>query len=270
MSSSIPRLLSGYQTAQNKPLGENSSAGISGHTGSIPTMGQSKQARPSALARAEHGGPPIKLDPKQKALLGDALREGSDLADELETKVVEYGRYLLAKVFADDTTAALDRKTKNPVWLELVRRAGGPTLRLSRRMLYVALGMAAWDKRIHDAGFRSLDAGRKELLLPLGDERKLKLAANHVAKLDLTQTDTRQYVTQLMAEEGKSRQVRFSGKQLAGKARKLRQSWEGAGTLKRVKALGATMKEEERTETIGEMEKLKDVVGEILKALKGR
>jgi len=236
-------------------------------------MGKTKTgsaARPSALARAEHGEPPVTLDTKQKALLSEVLREGTDLVDEVESKVAQYGRLLLAKIFADDTAAALDARTKNPVWLELVRRAGGPTLRLSRRMLYVALEVAAWDKRIHDAAFRTRDAGRKELLLPLGDERRLKAAANHVAKLDLTQTDTRQYVTQLMAEEGKSRQVRVTGKQLATKARKLRQAWEGAGTLRRVKALGSTMKEEERVETIGEMEKLKDVVAEIVKALKGK
>ena len=73
------------------------------------------------------------LDSKQKAVLADAIREGTDLADELETKVAEYGRYLLAKIFGDDTGEALDRRTKNPVWLELVRRAGGPTLRVSRR-----------------------------------------------------------------------------------------------------------------------------------------
>ena len=141
---------------------------------------------------------------------------------------------------------------------------------MSRRMLYVALEVAAWDKRIHDAAFRTLDAGRKELLLPLGDERRLKAAANHVAKLDLTQTDTRQYVTQLMAEEGKSRQVRVTGKLLVSKARKVRQSWEGAATMRRVKALGGEMEPGEKAETIGEMEKLRDVVGEILKALRGK
>ncbi len=226
--------------------------------------------RSTALARAEHGAPPVSLSAAEKTVLGDALREGSGLADELETKVTEYGRYLLAKIFDDDTTEALDRRTKNPVWLELVRRAGGPTLRLSRHMLYVALGMAAWDKRIHDSAFRSLDAGRKELLLPLGDARKLKDAAIHVSKLDLTQTDTRQYVTQLMSEDGKSRQVRWSGKQLATKARKMREALEGASTLRRVKLLRGQMDTEERNGIIGEMEKLREAAAEIVKTLKGR
>ncbi|CAN5225548.1 hypothetical protein BH09MYX1_BH09MYX1_61300 [soil metagenome] len=223
--------------------------------------------RPSALVRAEHGGTPIALDATQKLLLGDALRAGAGLADELEDKVVAYGRFLLSKVFADDTTAALDRKTKNPVWLELVRRAGGPTLRLNRRLVYVALTTAAWDRRIHDAAFRSLDVARKELLLPLGDELRLKAAANHVAKLDLTQTDTRQYVTQLLAEEGKVRQVRITGKGIVSRAMKLRKSFEGA-TLKRIKTL--ELEPAERKAALLELARLKEVLAEVVKALNGR
>lgn len=226
-----------------------------------------KLARASALVRAEHGASPVALDASQKATLSDALREGAGLADELEDRVVAYGRYLLSKVFADDTSAALDRKTKNPVWTELVRRAGGPTLRLSRHFVYTALAMAAWDKRIHDSAFRTLDSARKELLLPLGEAKKLKEAANHVAKLDLTQTDTRQYVTGLMADEGKVRQVRVTAKGLTARAITMRKSLEGAATLKRIRAL--EMEPAERRAVVAEMVKLKDAVAEMLKALKG-
>lgn len=137
-------------------------------------------------------------------------------------------------------------------------------------MLYVALGMAAWDRRIQDSAFRTLDVGRKELLLPLDDESKLKQAANHVAKLELTQTDTRQYVTQLMAEAGKPRQARFSGPQLARKAKKIREDLGGASTLKRVKALRAEMDVKERDGLVAEMEKLRDVVADLVRALKGK
>ena len=78
-----------------------------------------------------------------------------------------YGRWILEAVFRDDASAALDEKTKNPVWVGLVRRAGGPTLRVSRRVLYVAVAIAANDRRITDQAWRGLDGGRKELLLPL-------------------------------------------------------------------------------------------------------
>lgn len=226
--------------------------------------------RSSALVRAEHGGAPVVLDAAQKSLLADAVREGEALADELEDKVVAYGRYVLAKVFEDDTHEALDRRTKNPVWLELVRRAGGPSLRLSRHMLYVAVATAAWDKRVHDAAFRGLDLGRKELLLPLDDPQKLKAAANHVSKLSLTQTDTKQYVTSLLAEEGKKRQVRYSSQQLRGKARKLRQVFEDGATLRRVKTLRGEMDDAERARFVDEMDRLRAAVGEVLKVLRAK
>ena len=64
----------------------------------------------------------------------------------------------------------------------MIARAGGPTLRLSTRMLSVALHVAAWDKRINDEAWRGLDLGRKELLLPLGDDARLREAAQHVAE----------------------------------------------------------------------------------------
>lgn len=224
--------------------------------------------RPSALVRAQHGGAPVKLDPSQRGILSDALREGVGLADELEDKVVEYGRFLLAKVFHDDTTEALDRKTKNPVWEELVRRAGGPTLPLSSRLLYVALRTAAWDRRIHDETFRKLDVGRKELLLPLDEESQLKAAANHVSKLSMTQDDTRQYVAQLRAEAGKPKQPRFTAKTLAAKATKLSEDLGGAANLKRVKKLRSAMRGEERERVVKAMENLREVVAEIVRALK--
>ena len=72
------------------------------------------------------------------------VRLGEDLADDVESKVAAYGRGLLEEVFASDANAALDDRTKNPGWTELVRRAGGPTLRIGKRTLYVALRIAAY------------------------------------------------------------------------------------------------------------------------------
>src|SRR5438045_1818646 len=95
--------------------------------------------RPSAIVRAEHGVAPVHLTSPEKKVFSEALRRGADLADEVEAKVVAFGRWLLEAVFANDASAALDDKTQNPVWLELVRRSGGPTLRVNRRLLYVAL-----------------------------------------------------------------------------------------------------------------------------------
>lgn len=49
-------------------------------------------------------------------MFGEALRIGAGRADEVEAKVAAFGRWLLQSVFANDSAAALDDKTKNPVW----------------------------------------------------------------------------------------------------------------------------------------------------------
>ena len=125
-------------------------------------------------------------------------------------------------MFADDASAALDDKSKNPVWLELVRRAGGPTLGIGRRMLYVALQVAAHDKRITDQAWRGLDAGRKELLLPLATDDRLREGAQHVSKFNLSQANTRHYVAEVLKSSGKPRQVRLTAQRLSSKVEKLR------------------------------------------------
>ncbi|CAN5245147.1 hypothetical protein BH09MYX1_BH09MYX1_62750 [soil metagenome] len=204
--------------------------------------------RSSALDRAEHGGKPVSLSADEKLVLADAVRAGTDLAATIESEVMAYGRLVLSKVFRDDTTAALDQKNKNPVWLELVRRAGGPTLRLGRRALYVCVKLAAWDKRIQDETFDRLDIGRKELLLPLADAKRMRDAANHVVKVKLTQTDTKQYVTSLMEENGKSRQVRLTKAGLASRVGKLSESLSGASVMRQVRQMHADLAVEERNE----------------------
>ena len=229
-----------------------------------------KAPRASALDRAAHGRPPLALTSPQRAVLADAIREGTDVAETLEDRVRAYGRYLLAKVFGDDTREALDLRTKNPVWTELVRHAGGPTLKLSRKVLDVALRMAAYDRRITDETFRTLDSGRKERLLPLGDPQRMRQAAAHVTKFRLTQTDTEQYVTSLLTEDGKSRQVRFTAPQLVSKVKTLRSNLEKASTLRRVRELKGQISPKEREEMAAEMERLGEAVRGVAKVLRGK
>ena len=123
----------------------------------------------TALARAE---PPeeVHLDADGRQLLAEALRRAEETRDVMEDALVRFGRWLLVNVFDDDAAAALDDRRLNPVWSDLLARAGGPTLRLSPRLLYVALHIAARDKRITDGAWRALEPGRKQMLLPLGDE----------------------------------------------------------------------------------------------------
>jgi hypothetical protein len=232
-------------------------------------MATSKK-RASALVRAEHGGAPVRLNAAERGVFDEALRLGADLADEMEAKVSSYGRWLLGNVFGNDAADALDTKTKNPVWLELIRRAGGPTLRVSRRMLYVALQVAARDKRITDQSWRGLDAGRKELLLPLETDKKLREAAQHVSKFNLTQAKTREYVAELIAEEGGSREVRLTAPVLVRRMKKLRESIAGHSVLRKVRSLRATATDAERGQIAQEIDELREALNAISKELRSR
>jgi hypothetical protein len=226
--------------------------------------------RPSALVRAEHGGAPARLTAAEKKVFTEALRLGADLADEVEAKVSAYGRWLLEAVFESDAAAALDDKTKNPIWQELVRRAGGPTLRIGRRMLFIAVRLAAYDKRITDQTWRGLDAGRKELLLPLREDRRLRDAAQHVTKFNLTQTKTTAYVSELLAETGAAPDIRLTASLLVGRMKKIHESLAGAAVLRKVRALHADLDAAQRKALAGEVEKVRDVLTAIAREVRGR
>jgi hypothetical protein len=236
----------------------------------MPKRSAKAAARPSALVRAEHGGAPIRLNAAEKKMFGEALRLGADLADEVEAKVSAYGRWLLEAVFHNDAGAALDDRTKNPVWQELVRRAGGPTLRIGRKMLYISVRLAAYDKRISDQTWRGLDAGRKELLLPLREDRRLRDAAQHVTRFNLTQTKTSAYVSELLAETGEAPNIRLTAPLLLGRMKKIRESLGGAAVLKKVRALQVDLAASERQQLASEIDKVRDVLAGIAREVRAR
>ena len=142
------------------------------------------------------------------ALLQEALRQAESTRNTVEDALVSFGRWLLVHVFESDTKRALAARKENVLWDELRRRAGGPSLRLSRRFLSVALHIAAHDQRIQDDAWRLLEPGRKELLLPLGEEGALREAAQHVVKMKLSQRATKTYVKSL--RDGAAPRVRLT------------------------------------------------------------
>ncbi len=148
--------------------------------------------------------------------------------------------------------------------------AGGPTLQLSKRMLYVAVQLAAYDKRITDQTWRGLDPGRKELLLPLGAERRLRDAAQHVAKFNLSQTKTRAYVSTLLAKDGERPAARLTAPLLMGRMKKMHETLAGAAVLKRVRALHADLEASERQALAKEIEKVRDALAAIAREVRGR
>ncbi len=233
-------------------------------------LSPARRPRPRAIVEAEHGEPPVKLTFAERSLVNEALRRGEDVREQFESAVASYGRWLLGAVFDGDAAAALDDRSNNPVWRELLRRAGGPTLKISRRMLYVAVQLAARDKRIVDQSWQGLDAGRKELLLPLANDQRLREGAQHVSKFNLTQTDTRQYVAEQLRASGRAPAVRLTVPLLVQRVSKLRASLGSAAALKRVHTLKESADPSERAEAADEIDKLRGVLGEISKVLRKR
>ncbi len=219
----------------------------------------------AALARVEHHAPAVKLGQSKKVILDEALRRGEDLREALESKTLEYGRWLLEKVFGNDTTDALDDKSHNPIWQELLRRAGGPTLALSRRFLYIALRIAATDRRINAQAWRGLDAGRKEILLPLHDEKLLVAGARHVSDLNLSQSKTREYVSGVLAKTTKPQRARITKKVFVNRINGARTAFGGQDAAAYLRAI-AQMDAKERATAVTELRALQEVVSKLLAA----
>jgi hypothetical protein len=66
------------------------------------TKTKASRPRPSAIVRVEHGGAPVRLTAPERKVFNEALRLAADLADELESNVTSYGRWMLEVVFAND------------------------------------------------------------------------------------------------------------------------------------------------------------------------
>jgi hypothetical protein len=221
-------------------------------------MAKNEEDPKVALARATQLDRPVALSKTETAVLRDALREGEKTVDAVEDALIEFGRWLLAHVFDDDTAAAIDDRTENSVWLELVRRAGGPTLRLSSKVLYVALRIAAYDRRINDDVFRRLDAGRKELLLPLRDEHRMRVAARHVLGAKLSLAATEKYVAALREQQGKPATPRLTAALLLGRVMRLREGLAPGRGKRRLEKLAAQLSKEQRARFASELRGLRD------------
>ena len=226
------------------------------------------RSTPVVLDRVEHDNTPVKLTHGEKVILDEALRRGEDLREVIESKTLEYGRWLLEKVFANDTTEALDDKSHNPIWQELLRRSGGPTLAINRRFLYVALRIAAADRRISAQAWRGLDAGRKELLLPLHDDKRLLAGARHVSDLNLSHRKTREYVSGILATGGSPRRARVTPRGFVKRVKQMRGSLGGKDAVHQLRAVRHEMNPDDRETATTELRALQEVVTKLLAVLR--
>jgi hypothetical protein len=208
------------------------------------------------------------LTAAQKKLLAEALRRAEETRDVMEDALVGFGRWVLVTVFDDDAGAALDERADNPVWRELLARAGGPTLRLNRKLLYVSVHIAARDKRITDEAWRALEPGRKELLLPLGDDKLMRKAAQHVTAMKLTQRDTRAYVDGLREEQGQAPKARLTAPRLLGQAKRFRAAVATAAAQRRAAAVVREMSDAQKEKLVGELDAIAAWVAEMRRSVR--
>ena len=136
-------------------------------------------------------------------------------------------------------------------------------------MLYVALHIAAHDKRITDEAWRNLEPGRKELLLPLGDEAAMREAAQHVTAMKLTQRATRAYVSGLMEALGRGREVRLTPARVAAQVRGFRERVAKGAWQRRAVAVVRDGDDDARAAVRGELEALRDWADGLLAKLPG-
>jgi hypothetical protein len=222
---------------------------------------------PRTLARRTETPPTVSK--AQAPLLAEALRRGEAARNTMEDALVDYGRWILVNIFGDDAAAALDAKSENPLWVALLARAGGPTLRLSRKALYVAVEIAARDKRINDDIWRTLEPGRKELLLPLSDETTMRKAAKHVVEMKLSQDKTREYVAELRAAEGGEVKGRLTMKRLATKVRTFHAAVGSPATLRQMRKLASDAPAAEKLALRKQLDAVSEWLTTIRAALKG-
>ncbi len=226
--------------------------------------------RATALVRAEHDEKPVALSTLERTLLNEALRRGEDTRVAVEASLTTYGRWLFGAIFKDDAQAALDDRSDNKVWLELVRRAGGPTLQIDRSGLYLALRIAALDKHLGDETWHGLSVVRKRLLLPLSTDTRLREGARHVAKYNLSHVAIKGYVSEVMSDAGRPTPVRFTVPALVARVQKLKETLGSAAALRRAAELRDSASEGERVKAAKELEGLREVLGKLAKALRGK
>ena len=187
---------------------------------------------------------------------------------QVESSLVDLGRWIPTNVFEGDAAAALEQRRTNPVWHELTRRAGGPTLRLSERLLHVSLSIAAHDKRITHEAWRKLEPGRKELLLPLGDERSMRDAAQRVVDMKLTQRETRNLVRDLRQKRGDQPAVRVTAQALIAGVRRLGERLSDLESANAIAPLVERLDHEQRAELSRSVDALETRLRAVVQAIK--
>ena len=91
-----------------------------------------------------------------------------------------------------------------------------------------------------------------------------------MARFDLSQAKTRQYVTELMAAGGKSRQVRATPATLGTRVRRVTDILGTPAQVRRMAQLLETLPGKEREAVVAEVKRLREVLGQAMRILDAR
>lgn len=242
-------------------------------------MGKTKRpptARPRRKAATSAAiAPPERktLSAAEKQLLDECIEQCRVAEDGVVDAMTTLGRFLLRTLFAGRGRDFLEGEEVPGlrVWRELLSHAGGPRIRLNDRVLSQALRMAAWDDELRDDHWRSLDAGRKALLLPLGERPLLLAGARHVMAMGLTQDATRAYVAEVLRQaRGVEPAVRLTAGRVRARFTGLRTALGTSAARRRFRELAKAMSDGDRKQLARELEETALLVSQLRADLRGR
>jgi hypothetical protein len=141
------------------------------------------------------------LSAADRAVLAEAISRADAVRSTIDSTWTDFGRWLFAKVFGEDTVSAIDHREDNPIWAALYALADGPKVRLRHDEIDRAVLCAAYDKRLNSDAWRALDFGRKWRLLRLADDKLMAKGAKHVLATNLDTRKVEVYVRNVLAEQ---------------------------------------------------------------------
>lgn len=228
----------------------------------------SKQA-PAPDRRITATTPSHALSASDDDALKEILDEGQALVDTMEAALRRFAQLVVRRAFAEDHASARDPDAHpTPLYSEIIRRAGGPTLKLNAKVISLWVRIAAWERTITSEEFRRLDFTRKQYLLPLADPKKMADAAEHIVALKLTEADTRAYVATIREGTAAAPVPRLTPRRAGSAIDAFVERLTRHGALSRLEASLSDLDERERKALAKKVEEASEVLGRLKAALK--
>jgi hypothetical protein len=240
-----------------------SSASKKRTTEQLDPKGANRESRAIAMA----SGAPASLGPAERAVLEQALERGAAVRASADSAWAEFGQWLFAHVFGDDTSSAIDHRDDNPIWAALYALADGAKLRVRHDELERAVLTAAYDKRLNSDAWRALDFGRKWRLLKLADDKLLRRAAQHVLSTNLDTRGIDAYVRAVLEEQSEPVAVRVNVSALVGALDRMQEKLTDRGFAKQLASASKKLSDDKREALVSSINATRDALDAILRRL---